>query len=100
MWHIKGEMAQPAKSGAIPLSLHPDLLPHRLAFRDPAWLSPRPQSARTPPPHFTPLFTPCPPRRFARSGSFSGVVAADFSESMLQQTREYCLAEGGSLNDR
>ncbi|GLC56003.1 hypothetical protein PLESTB_001054000 [Pleodorina starrii] len=36
-------------------------------------------------------------RRFARSGSFSGVIAADFSESMLQQTREYCLAEGGSL---
>ncbi|GIL59042.1 hypothetical protein Vafri_14011 [Volvox africanus] len=37
-------------------------------------------------------------RRFARSGSFAGVVAADFSESMLQQTREYCLAEGGTLN--
>ncbi|EFJ44161.1 hypothetical protein VOLCADRAFT_106536 [Volvox carteri f. nagariensis] len=37
-------------------------------------------------------------RRFARSGAFSGVVAADFSESMLQQTREYCMAEGGTLN--
>ncbi|GLI62397.1 hypothetical protein VaNZ11_005014 [Volvox africanus] len=37
-------------------------------------------------------------RRFARSGSFAGVIAADFSESMLQQTREYCLAEGGALN--
>ncbi|GIM05522.1 hypothetical protein Vretimale_9987 [Volvox reticuliferus] len=37
-------------------------------------------------------------RRFARSGRFAGVIAADFSESMLQQTREYCLAEGGTLN--
>lgn len=28
-------------------------------------------------------------RRFARSGRFSGVVAADFSESMLAQAKEY-----------
>ncbi|KAG2437293.1 hypothetical protein HXX76_005951 [Chlamydomonas incerta] len=37
-------------------------------------------------------------RRFASSGAFSGVIAADFSESMLQQTREYCMQEGGGLN--
>jgi len=30
----------------------------------------------------------CPPR-FARSGKFSGVIAADFSETMLQQARTY-----------
>ncbi|KAG2485936.1 hypothetical protein HYH03_015380 [Edaphochlamys debaryana] len=37
-------------------------------------------------------------RRFARSGRFAGVVAADFSENMLKQTRQYCLQEGGTLN--
>lgn len=47
-----------------------------------------------------PCNTTCSWCRFARSGVFSGVIAADFSESMLQQTREYCLAEGGSLNGR
>lgn len=35
------------------------------------------------------LFT----RRFARSGKFKGVIAADYSESMLRQTREYFKAE-------
>lgn len=30
------------------------------------------------------LFT----RRFAASDSFKGIIAADFSESMLQQTKE------------
>lgn len=35
------------------------------------------------------LFT----RRFANSGAFDGVVAADFSESMLRQTRDF-LKEG------
>lgn len=35
------------------------------------------------------LFT----RRFARSGKFKGVIAADYSESMLQQTREYLKSE-------
>lgn len=41
------------------------------------------------------LFT----RRFAKSGKFSGVIAADFSESMLLQTREY-LKEDGSLGGK
>lgn len=41
------------------------------------------------------LFT----RRFAKSGKFEGVIAADFSEAMLLQTREY-LKEDGSLGGK
>jgi len=33
-------------------------------------------------------------RRFAKSGKFSGVVAADFSESMLQQAKAYFEQDG------
>ena len=33
-------------------------------------------------------------RRFAKSGKFSGVVAADFSETMLQQARSYFREDG------
>ena len=33
-------------------------------------------------------------RRFAKSGKFSGVVAADFSETMLQQARSYFKEDG------
>ena len=32
--------------------------------------------------------------RFAKSGKFSGVVAADFSETMLQQARSYFREDG------
>ena len=32
--------------------------------------------------------------RFAKSGKFSGVVAADFSETMLQQSRSYFREDG------
>lgn len=32
--------------------------------------------------------------RFAQSGKFSGVVAADFSESMLQQARAFFKQDG------
>jgi len=38
-------------------------------------------------------------RRFAKSGKFTGVVAADFSESMLQQARSY-FKEDGTLGGR
>lgn len=39
------------------------------------------------------LFT----RKFARSGAFSGVIGADFSESMLDQARQF-LQQDGSRN--
>ncbi len=38
-------------------------------------------------------------RRFAKSGQFKGVVAADFSESMLQQARTF-VKEDGTLGGR
>jgi hypothetical protein len=33
--------------------------------------------------------------RFAKSGKFSGVVAADFSETMLMQAKEYFQKDSG-----
>lgn len=37
-------------------------------------------------------------RRFARSGSFAGVIAADFSETMLQQAKAYFQEDRGRTN--
>jgi ubiquinone/menaquinone biosynthesis C-methylase UbiE len=34
-------------------------------------------------------------RRFVRSGRFAGVVAADFSESMLKQAKQFFEADAG-----
>ena len=34
-------------------------------------------------------------RRFVRSGRFKGVVAADFSESMLTQAKQFFEADAG-----